>query len=161
MTVLCGFVLYSCFNYRELTSVKSTRGDLCKCISCSGLGAAGGVRKLSGIHCIGEEAQVLHRFSVSWINHLFSLSPHSSYVACQFVKHTASREVLSSIYLDWMIWSRDLFHCVSWKHSWNSRLYPANQQTVTIQCSKRMALQQVTEHCWIKDGSFPRAIFVR
>lgn len=146
MTVLCVFVLYSYFNYHELTSVKSTRAaseDLCKCISCSGLDAANCVRKLSGIQCIGEEAQVLHRFSVSWISHLFS---HSSYVAYQFVKYTASREVLSSVYLDWMIWSRDLFPCVSWKHSWNSCIYPPNKQAVTIQCSKRMALQQVTLH---------------
>lgn len=103
MTVLCVLVLYLCFNYHELTSVKSNRGareELFKWISCSRLGGAGCVRKLSGIQCIGQEAQVLHRFSVSWINHLFSLSPHSSHVACQFVKYTASREVLLSICLD-------------------------------------------------------------
>lgn len=82
----------------------------------SSLGAAGRVRKLAGNQCVGEEAQVLHIFSVSQINHLVSLSPVSSHVACQFVKHTASKEELSSIYLEGAIWNRDLFHGVSWKH---------------------------------------------
>lgn len=119
MTVLWVSVLYLCFNYHELTSAKSTRAaseDLWKCICCSAVWV---LRKLAGTQCTGEEAQVLHRFSVSWRSHLFSLCPLSSHVACQFVKHTASRKVLSSIYLDGMIWSRDLFHCVSWKPSWN------------------------------------------
>lgn len=39
-------------------------------------------------------AQALHRFSVSWINHLVSLSPLSSLVASQFVKYTVRSEVL-------------------------------------------------------------------
>lgn len=56
--------------------------------------AAGCGRKLAEIQHISEETQVLHRFSVSWINHLVSLSPVSSHVACQFVKYTGSSEVL-------------------------------------------------------------------
>lgn len=64
------------------------------CILFCSLYAAGHVRKLAEIQHIGEEAQVLHSFPVSWINHLVSLSPVSSHVAWQFVKYTGSSEVL-------------------------------------------------------------------
>lgn len=55
---------------------------LCNCY------AAGHVRKLAEIQNISEEAQMLHRLSLSRINHLVSLSPASFHVACQFVKQT-------------------------------------------------------------------------